>query len=124
MNLTGFFFSTLYFYIGFLVRGPILTVTAAEIIVVSHRTGKPVEICFFPVPNIEEVQFGTALNKAFGTEVAKDLGMGDYKPGSTIRTYLVQYSNIYWAKKARGGGATICFVLKLLLLLLVVVVVV
>ena len=78
----------------------------------SHRTGKPVEICFFPVPNIEEVQFGTALNKAFGTEVAKDLGMGDYKPGSTIRTYLVQYSNVYWAKKARGeGGEDHLFVL-------------
>lgn len=68
------------------------------------RTGKPVEVCFFPVPNIDEVQFGTSLNKAFGTEVAKDLGMGDYKPGSTIRTYLVQYSNVYWAKKAWIGG--------------------
>lgn len=67
---------------------------------VFGRTGKPVEICFFPVPNLEEVQFGTATNKAFGTEVAKDLGMDEYKPGSTIRTYLVQYSNIYWAKKA------------------------
>lgn len=66
---------------------------------IERRTGKPVELCFFPVPNIDEVQFGTSLNKAFGTEVAKDLGMGEYKPGSTIRTYLVQYSNIYWAKK-------------------------
>lgn len=63
------------------------------------------ELCFFPVPNIDEVDFGTALNKAFGTEVAVDLGMDEYKPGSTIRTYLVQYSNVYWAKKAsvRGG---------------------
>lgn len=69
-------------------------------VVMERRTGKPVEISFFPVPNIDEVQFGTALNKAFGTEVAKDLGMGEYKPGSTIKTYLVQYSNIYWAKKA------------------------
>lgn len=68
---------------------------------IERRTGKPVEISFFPVPNLEEVQFGTAINKAFGTEVAKDLGMAEYKPGSTIRTYLVQYSNIYWAKKAR-----------------------
>ncbi|CAN0030726.1 unnamed protein product [Scytosiphon promiscuus] len=67
-------------------------------------TGKPVEISFFPVPNLEEVQFGTATNKAFGTEVAKDLGMEEYKPGSTIRTYLVQYSNIYWAKKASTAG--------------------
>lgn len=66
------------------------------------------EICFFPVPNIEEVSFGTAINKAFGTEVAKDLGMGEYKPGSTIRTYLVQYSNIYWAKKVRGLCSCVC----------------
>lgn len=59
------------------------------------------EVCFFPVPNIDEVTFGTPTNKAFGTEVAVDLGMGEYKPGSTIRTYLVQYSNVYWAKKVR-----------------------
>eukprot|EP00752_Nemacystus_decipiens_P009091 g8117.t1 len=74
------------------------------------RTGKPVEISFFPVPNIDEVQFGTALNKAFGTEVAKDLGMGEYKPGSTIKTYLVQYSNVYWAKKLADGLGGTCWV--------------
>lgn len=72
------------------------------------KTGKPVEVCFFPVPNIDEVTFGTPTNKAFGTEVAVDLGMGEYKPGSTIRTYLVQYSNVYWAKKlADGLGGTV-----------------
>lgn len=59
------------------------------------------EVCFFPVPNVDEVTFGTPTNKAFGAEVAVDLGMGEYKPGSTIRTYLVQYSNVYWAKKVR-----------------------
>ena len=75
---------------------------------INRRTGKPVEISFFPVPNIDEVQFGTALNKAFGTEVARDLGMGEYKPGSTIKTYLVQYSNIYWAKKASVRCASCC----------------
>ncbi|CAM9234552.1 unnamed protein product [Sphacelaria rigidula] len=67
------------------------------------KTGKPVEVCFFPVPNIDEVAFGTATNKAFGIEVAADLGMGEYKPGSTIRTYLVAYSNVYWAKKLADG---------------------
>lgn len=77
------------------------------------RTGKPVEVCFFPVPNIDEVQFGTSLNKAFGIEVANDLGMGEYKPGSTIRTYLVQYSNIYWAKKARGIPERGCYTYNL-----------
>lgn len=74
---------------------------------IVYRTGKPVEISFFPVPNIDEVSFGTATNKAFGTEVAKDLGMAEYKPGSTIRTYLVQYSNIYWAKKVLGGSVLV-----------------
>ncbi|CAM9677463.1 unnamed protein product [Choristocarpus tenellus] len=72
------------------------------------RTGKPVEINFFPVPNIDEVQFGTATNQLFGKEVAIDLGMGEYKPGSTIRTYLLPFSNVYWAKKlAEGLGGTV-----------------
>ncbi|CAM9475372.1 unnamed protein product [Discosporangium mesarthrocarpum] len=72
------------------------------------RKGKPVEVCFFPVPNFDEVKFGTPTNQAFGKEVAKDLGMGEYKPGSTIRTYLVEFSNVYWAKKlADGLGGTV-----------------
>lgn len=72
------------------------------------------EISFFAVPNIDEVSFGTAINKAFGTEVAKDLGMGEYKPGSTIRTYLVQYSNIYWAKKVCKEGLVLVLWVDLL----------
>ncbi|CAM9842669.1 unnamed protein product [Ectocarpus sp. 12 AP-2014] len=36
--------------------------------------------------------------------------MDEYKPGSTIRTYLVQYSNIYWAKKLADGLGGTCWV--------------
>lgn len=67
------------------------------------------EVCFPPVPNVEEVKFGTPLNKKFGsTVVSKDIGFkGGYKPGSDISRQLIAYSNIYWAKKiagAVGGG--------------------
>jgi len=69
-----------------------------------------IEVNFPPVPNVEEVRFGTPLNKKFGTNVvAKDLKFeGGYKPGSEISRQLIGYSNIYWAKKIAGaakGGA-------------------
>ena len=70
---------------------------------------RKMEVCFPPVPNVEEVKFGTTLNQKFGsTVVAKDIGFkGGYKPGSDISRQLIAYSNIYWAKKiapAVGGG--------------------
>jgi len=80
---------------------------------------KKIEVNFPPVPNVEEVRFGTPLNKKFGTSVvAKDLKFeGGYKPGSEISRQLIAYSNIYWAKKiasaAKGGalGGKPCAVL-------------
>eukprot|EP00544_Gedaniella_sp_CCMP2646_P007005 CAMPEP_0202479946 /NCGR_PEP_ID=MMETSP1361-20130828/126_1 /ASSEMBLY_ACC=CAM_ASM_000849 /TAXON_ID=210615 /ORGANISM="Staurosira complex sp., Strain CCMP2646" /LENGTH=293 /DNA_ID=CAMNT_0049107321 /DNA_START=43 /DNA_END=924 /DNA_ORIENTATION=- len=70
---------------------------------------KNIEVQFPPVPNLDEVRFGTPLNKKFGTDVvAKDLKVvGGYKPGSDVSRYLVSYSNVYWAKKiasATSGG--------------------
>lgn len=70
---------------------------------------KKLEVNFPPVPNVEEVKFGTPLNLKFGkTIVAKDLGIkGGYKPGSDISRQLIAYANMYWAKKigpAAGGG--------------------
>jgi hypothetical protein len=70
---------------------------------------KKVEVNFPPVPNVEEVRFGTPLNKKFGTEViARDLKVkGGYQPGSDVSRQLIGFSNIYWAKKiasAVGGG--------------------
>lgn len=70
---------------------------------------KNIEVQFPPVPNLDEVRFGTPLNKKFGTNViAKDLKVvGGYKPGSDVSRYLVSYSNVFWAKKiasATSGG--------------------
>lgn len=60
-----------------------------------------IEVNFPPVPNLEEVKFGTPLNLKFGkTVIAKDLKItGGYRPGSDVSRNLVAYSNVYWAKK-------------------------
>lgn len=61
-------------------------------------------LLLFPsVPNIDEVSFGTALNAKWGKEAAINLGMPPYKPGSLMRTYLIQFSNVYWAKTLADG---------------------
>jgi Domain of unknown function (DUF1995) len=70
---------------------------------------KRIEVNFPPVPNVDEVKFGTPLNQKFGTTiVAKDLNVvGGYKPGSDVSRNLIAYSNIYWAKRIAssvGGG--------------------
>lgn len=64
-----------------------------------------IEVNFPPVPNLDEVKFGTALNQKFGTTViAKDLQVvGGYKPGSDVSRNLVAFSNIYWAKKVASA---------------------
>ena len=68
------------------------------------------EVQFPPVPNVDEVKFGTPLNQKFGTNlVARDLKVkGGYKPGSKVSRNLLAYANIYWAKRLAGalrGGA-------------------
>ncbi|CAB9510798.1 expressed unknown protein [Seminavis robusta] len=68
-----------------------------------------IEVNFPAVPNVDEVKFGTPLNKKFGTSVvARDLGVvGGYTPGSEVSRELVAFANIYWAKKiapaVKGG---------------------
>mmetsp|Transcript_18607 Transcript_18607/g.53106 ORF Transcript_18607/g.53106 Transcript_18607/m.53106 type:complete len:297 (+) Transcript_18607:76-966(+) len=66
-----------------------------------------IEVNFPPVPNVDEVKFGTPLNQKFGkTIISKDLNV-PYKPGSDLSRQLIGYSNIYWAKKigqAAAGG--------------------
>jgi hypothetical protein len=59
------------------------------------------EVNFPPVPNVEEVRFGTPLNQRFGkTTVGQDLQVvGGYKPGSELSRDLIAYSNVYWATK-------------------------
>jgi len=60
-----------------------------------------IEVNFPPVPNLDEVRFGTPLNQKLGKEVvAKNLQIvGGYKAGSNVSRNLVAYSNIYWAKQ-------------------------
>ena len=62
---------------------------------------KKIEVNFPPVPNVDEVRFGTPLNKKFGTNVvARDLGVpGGYRPGSDVSRQLIAFSNMYWAKQ-------------------------
>ena len=77
-----------------------------------------IEVNFPPVPNVEEVKFGTPLNQRFGKDLlARDLGFkGGYKPGSDISRDLISFANIYWAKKLAGslgggmpiGGRPVC----------------
>lgn len=62
---------------------------------------KKIEVNFPPVPNVDEVKFGTPMNQKFGkTVVAKDLGVpGGYRPGSNVSRQLIAFSNVYWAKQ-------------------------
>jgi Domain of unknown function (DUF1995) len=67
-----------------------------------------IEINFPPVPNLDEVRFGTPLNQKFGqTVVAPELKLpGGYVPGSDIARQQVAFANIFWAKRiasAVGG---------------------
>ncbi|KAL3931103.1 MAG: hypothetical protein SGARI_004291 [Bacillariaceae sp.] len=64
-----------------------------------------IEVQLPPVPNLEEVRFGTPLNQKFGkTVVAKDLSVkGGYLPGSDIARQQVAFANIYWAKQLAGA---------------------
>jgi hypothetical protein len=77
-----------------------------------------IEVNFPPVPNVEEVRFGTPLNQKFGKQIAPDLKIqGGYTPGSNLSRQLIAYANIYWAKRIAGavkggifGGQTVTVV--------------
>lgn len=74
----------------------------AKALQAGHRR---IEVNFPPVPNVEEVRFGTPLNQKFGkTIVARDLRVpGGYKPGSDVSRQLIAFSNMYWAKQLAGA---------------------
>lgn len=85
---------------------------AATAVGAAISSGKiNIEVNLPPVPNVEEVRFGTPLNKKFGkTVVAKDLKVkGGYFPGSDISRQQLSYANIYWAKQIAGsvGGGVL-----------------
>jgi len=86
---------------------PSCCVTAISKAVAAGKT--KLEVNFPPVPNLDEVRFGTPLNQKFGkTVVAKDLSLpGGYYPGSDIARQQVAFANMHWAKQiagAVGGG--------------------
>ena len=65
-----------------------------------------VEVNFPPVPNLEEVDFGTALNQQFAIEVREALGMEDQKYKIEVRRSLIDFANLYWSRAlaAVAGG--------------------
>lgn len=83
---------------------------AATAVSNAVKSGKTkIEVYFPPVPNLDEVRFGTPLNKRFGTNVvAKELSVTTgYVPGSDLARQQVAFANLYWAKMlagAMGGG--------------------
>ncbi|VEU45054.1 unnamed protein product [Pseudo-nitzschia multistriata] len=83
--------------------------TAVGAAISSGKTN--IEVNLPPVPNVEEVRFGTPLNQKFGKQVvAKDLKVkGGYFPGSDISRQQLSYANIYWAKQIAGsvGGGVL-----------------
>ena len=65
---------------------------------------RQIEVSFPSVPNLEEVDFGTPLNKKFGADVAKQLGVpGGYKPASLVSRNQIAFGNVFWARSIGSG---------------------
>jgi len=65
---------------------------------------KYLEVLFDPVPNLDEVSFGTVWNQKFRKDVAEILKVPDYVCNRGGPATL-EWSNIYWASQlARGVG--------------------
>jgi hypothetical protein len=65
---------------------------------------KYIEVLFDPVPNLDEVAFGTAWNQKLRKEVSATLKVPDYATNRGGPSTL-EWSNIYWASQlARGVG--------------------
>jgi len=63
---------------------------------------KYIEILFDPVPNLDEVAFGSDWNKKFRMEVATNLMVPDYATNRGGPATL-EWSNIYWANRIAAG---------------------
>lgn len=61
-----------------------------------------IEVLFDPVPNLDEVAFGTAMNKKFRLEASSFLGVPDYATNRGGSSTL-EWSNIYWAARLVAG---------------------
>lgn len=61
-----------------------------------------IEVLFDPVPNLDEVAFGTEWNKKLRLEVAENLKVPDYACNRGGPSTL-EWSNIYWANRLVNG---------------------
>lgn len=61
------------------------------------------EVTFPPVPNLEEVDFGTALNFQFSKEIREEMGILDVKMKTEVRRALVDWANLHWARRLSGA---------------------
>jgi len=99
------------FYNGWF-NGEIENAMAASIRAAKADGIQNMEVTFFPVPNPDEVKFGTPLNQRFGKKVAAELKMtSSAKSGVDVLVsrYLSEFSNHYWAtmlaeSPVLGGG--------------------
>lgn len=66
------------------------------------KNEKYVEVLFDPVPNLDEVAFGTEWNKKLRLEVAANLGVPDYACNRGGPATL-EWSNIYWMNRLVSG---------------------
>lgn len=72
----------------------------------ARRDGiNKLEVSFPPVPNLEEVSFGTVLNQKFQVATANTLGLGAKNQYGQVKRDPVGFGNAVWARKlARGCG--------------------
>mmetsp|Transcript_10140 Transcript_10140/g.10221 ORF Transcript_10140/g.10221 Transcript_10140/m.10221 type:complete len:380 (+) Transcript_10140:92-1231(+) len=61
-----------------------------------------IEVLFDPVPNLDEVAFGTVMNKKFRQEVSAELKVPDYATNRGGPSTL-EWSNLYWASRLVNG---------------------
>ena len=62
---------------------------------------KRMEVRFDCVPNLEEVDLGTALNQQFSFEIRSEMGLDGQK--TEVRRNLVDWANHHWARKLSAG---------------------
>lgn len=92
-------------YEGWLKKGGTDQIAKQAISSVKSAQGKVkyMEVLFDPVPNLDEVAFGTLNNKRLRQDVVDNLKVPDYvtkKGGSST----VEWSNLYWMNRIAQGG--------------------
>ena len=63
---------------------------------------KYIEVLFDPVPNLDEVAFGTVWNKKFRKEIVANLKVPEYAANRGGPSIL-EWSNLYWANRLSDG---------------------